>query len=115
MRKLETMRTNLRPGDVTIEGVFAEASALLSIGAMADAVSRLDRTLDGIRFVSVIELGQIPQTGVLLRAIILRARLAERMGETATAKLWANAAVVLALRSDDFLADDLRDMERLSR
>ncbi len=105
----------LRPADVTLDGVFPEAAALASIGDGSGAEAWLDASLKSLRLSSFREMGSVTRAGPLVRAMTLRADLAQRTGDAPTARLWANAVVVLWSHADAFLQPTVRRMERLAR
>ena len=51
----------------------------------------------------------------LVRAMALRAKLAEDVGDTATARAWARAVVTLWSGADSYLQTTVREMARLAR
>jgi hypothetical protein len=93
-------RRNQRPGDVTIDGTLLEASLLLELRDTAAAVELLDRSLEALPTLGLDLIGQMPQAAGLVRAMALRAELAERVGDRTTASRWALAVIVLWADAD---------------
>jgi hypothetical protein len=105
----------MRVADVMIDGVYAEGAAFAAVGDDRTAAARLDPTLESIRLSAASDLGQIPRTGTLVRAMAMRATLAGRQGDTATAKRWAAAVSILWSGADDFLSPTLTRMTTIAR
>jgi tetratricopeptide (TPR) repeat protein len=94
--RLDSQRANVpRSGDVAIDGTYVEAWLLASMGDTTAAARRLDRTLESLPTLGTDLMEQIPQTAALPRAMTLRADLAARTGDAATARRWASAVVAL--------------------
>lgn len=108
-------RSSFRSADLKMEGLLPGAAALASIGDTREAIDWLDPTLGALRLSASSNLADAVQTGTLGRAMVLRARLAERVGDAATARRWARAVVTLWSRADPFLQPVVRDMQRLAR
>ena len=98
-----------------MEGLLPGAAAFASIGDTQRAIDWLDPTLKVLRLSASQNLANVVQTGSLVRIMALRARLAERQGDTATARTWAKAVVILWSGGDPFLRSTLQEMERLAR
>jgi serine/threonine protein kinase/tetratricopeptide (TPR) repeat protein len=112
---ISAARRSLRPADVMPDGLLPEASALVRIGDVTGAIARLDPTLNAIRSTASQDLAFTSQAGSLMRAIVLRADLAARIGDPATSRLWARAAVELWSGADPFLQATVQRMQRLAR
>ncbi|HEU4882949.1 MAG TPA: hypothetical protein VFT45_11900, partial [Longimicrobium sp.] len=84
-----------RTGDLTLDFAYPEAELHLALGDTARALEELDRALLGLQAVPPSVLTRIEQTGGLLRAMRLRAQLAEARRDTATATRWRNALATL--------------------
>jgi len=103
------------PFDITFDALYPEASLLADLGQQKAAIDWLDPTL------TTLPLGA-PQTfidpenaGALVRAMALRAELAEHFGDTEAAARWANAVVILWQGSDSFLQPAVERMVRLAK
>ena len=112
---ISAARRWLRPGDVMPDGLFPEASALVRMSDAAGARARLDPTLNAVRSTASQDLAFTSQAGSLVRAMILRADLANRMGDASTARLWARAVVELWSGADQFLQPTVQRMQQLAR
>jgi len=106
-------RSDLRPGDVAISGTYLEARVLLAIGDTGAATELIDRPLEALATLGSGLLDNVEQAAALVRAMVLRADLATRAGDTATARRWAASVVELWGRSDD--AELQRVWERMRR
>lgn len=115
LRSMARGRSSFRSADLKMEGLLPGAAALASIGDTREAIDWLDPTLGALRLSASSNLADAVQTGTLVRAMVLRARLAERVGDAATARRWARAVVTLWSRADPFLQPVVRDMQRLAR
>jgi tRNA A-37 threonylcarbamoyl transferase component Bud32/tetratricopeptide (TPR) repeat protein len=108
-------RRFLRPADITTDGVFPVAAALVAVGALDTAISRLDPTLLSLQFTSSEDLSLVYRTGPLVRAMALRADLADSKGDSATARTWASAVTTLWANADPFLNPVLLRMRKLTQ
>ena len=115
LAKLSRVRSTFRPAEIRMEGLLPGAAAFASIGDTQRAIDWLDPTLKVLRLSASQNLANVVQTGSLVRIMALRARLAERQGDTATARTWAKAVVILWSGGDPFLRSTLQEMERLAR
>ncbi len=89
----------LSPGTMGIDRLTAYATMLLALGDTADAIQRLDDALDAVPRSRSILLEATPQAAAVGRARLVRAQLAIRAGDRATAQrrlaelneLWSGA------------------------
>jgi hypothetical protein len=88
-------RADLRPGDVAISGTYLETRVLLAIGDTATATELLRRPLEALATLGTGVLENVDQAAALVRAMVLRAELADRAGDAATARRWAATVVEL--------------------
>lgn len=102
-RTLQEIRRNIRPGDVAFDGTYHEAWVLLALGDTAEAARLLDLSLDALPTLGTYLLDQLPQVATLVRGMALRADLAERTGDRATAKRWGAKVVLLWSGADQEL------------
>ena len=107
-------RRNQRPGDVAIDGTLLEASLLLELGDTAAATDLLDGSLEALPTLGLDLLGQMSQAAGLVRAMALRAELADRAHDTATATRWAQAVTELWSDADAPLAPLVQRMRALA-
>jgi hypothetical protein len=116
-RRLSAMartRANFRPADIKMEGLFLGASALASIGDTQTAIDWLDPTLRTLRLSASRNLANVVATGPLVRAMALRAKLADRVGDRATARTWGRAVLILWSDADAFLQPAVEEIRRLT-
>jgi hypothetical protein len=102
--EVQRTRRNQRPGDVAIDGTFLEASLLLALGDTAAATDLLDGSLEALPTLGLDVIGQLPQAAGLVRAMALRADLADRAHDRDTAARWARAVTILWADADAPLA-----------
>ncbi|HXM39344.1 MAG TPA: serine/threonine-protein kinase [Gemmatimonadales bacterium] len=108
------LRTRSRAGDVAIDGTYGEARVLLQLGDTAAAVALLDLSLQALPTLGTSLLEQPEQVGCALRAMALRAELASRAGDDATATRWARAVTTLWANADPPLEPVMRQMRALA-
>jgi hypothetical protein len=97
-----------------IEGAFETAVCLAAVNDVNAAITHIDRTLQALRYSTTLELGQIPRTGALVRAMALRAALAHGIGDHAMSQIWARAVSILWSDADAFLDGTVREMKQLA-
>ena len=95
------LRGDSRPGDVAITGTYTEARVRVAIGDTAGATDVLDRSLGAAATLGTQLLQNVEQAAALVRAMILRAQLADRLGDRVTARRWAREVVALWSGADD--------------
>jgi len=98
--RTERLRTDTRPGDVAINGTYTEAIVRLGLGDTIGAAQLLDQTLGAPATLGTQLLTNVEQAAALVRAMSLRAQLAERAGDIPTARRWAGAVIILWGGSD---------------
>jgi hypothetical protein len=108
-------RASVGVADLTFDTVYPEASLLVALGETQRAIAMLDAPLGSLRGVAPQLLSSPVQAGALVRAMALRAEMAERAGDAQTAGRWGRAVVTLLSDSDDFLKPLVGRMELLSR
>jgi hypothetical protein len=75
--------------------LYHHAAILLALGDTSRAVEQLDATLAALPRVRTILTEVPPQAGAVGRAMLLRAQIAQRQGDRATAERWARGAATL--------------------
>jgi tetratricopeptide (TPR) repeat protein/tRNA A-37 threonylcarbamoyl transferase component Bud32 len=108
------LRTRSRAGDVAVDGTYGEARALLQLGDTTAARALLDLSLQALPSLGTYLLEQPEQVGCAVRAMALRAELASRAGDEATAARWARAVTTLWTKADPPLAASLQRMRALA-
>jgi hypothetical protein len=112
---VQASRRLTRPADLMLDAVYPEAFLLAAIGDDRGAIAWLDPTLGSIAATAPYTLVDVTRAGALLRAMALRADLAQRVGDHETARIWARATQVLWSDADPFLQPLVERMERLAR
>ncbi|HEX2210127.1 MAG TPA: hypothetical protein VHG93_20800, partial [Longimicrobium sp.] len=97
-----------RPGDLTLDYVYTESELHLALGDTARALEELDRALLNLQAVPPSVLTRVEQTSGLLRAMRLRAQLAEARRDAATATRWRGALATLWSGGDARLRRSIR-------
>jgi hypothetical protein len=100
------------PGTVGPDRLTAYASMLLSLGDTATATRQLDAALYGISRSRSILLAATPQAAAIGRAMLLRAQVAARSGDRATAARWLREVDVLWRGADADLRAPIEDLKR---
>jgi DNA-binding SARP family transcriptional activator len=108
-------RASIRASDVTLDGLYLEAAVLSSLGEYRGALEWLEPTLDSLSLAAPQNLADVARAGALLRAMVLRAELADRVGHRTEARVWARAVAELWSHPDDFLRPTLERMQALAR
>jgi tetratricopeptide (TPR) repeat protein len=108
------LRTRSRAGDIAVNGTYGEAQALLQLGDTAAARVLLDLSLQALPTLGTYLLEQPEQVGCAVRAMALRAELASRAGDDATAVRWARAVTTLWAKADPPLEPSLQRMRALA-
>ncbi len=111
---LRAFRRGNRPGDYSIEGSFLEAWLQTDLGDAAGAAAFLDLSLNALPTLRTELLDQVPQAAGLVRAMTLRADLAQRLGDQVTARHWAEAVVALWSSADPVLQSTVSRMRALA-
>jgi eukaryotic-like serine/threonine-protein kinase len=105
---------NLRPGDIAFDVTYNEARLLLAMADTAAAVERLDLSLQALSTLRTDILDQLPVAAALVRAMALRAELADRAGDSATARRWAEDVLMLWSNADQELQATTMKMRRIT-
>ena len=100
LQRQGALRTRVRAGDVAINGTYGEARLLLQLHDTAAAIGTLDNSLHALPTLGSYLMEQPEQIGCAIRAMALRAELAARAGDNATASQWAHAVATLWSNAD---------------
>jgi tetratricopeptide (TPR) repeat protein len=107
-------RTRSRAGDIAMDGTYSEARVLLQLRDTAAANALLDLSLQALPTLGTYLLDRPEQIGCAVRSMALRADLAARAGDAATAARWAGAVTMLWTKSDPPLEPLLQRMRALA-
>ena len=120
-RGLNTMREGRReilPADLTLDALYPEAELLNALGDRRGAAAWLDPTLQALFQVAphapTSRISAV-RAAALVRAMALRARLAEGLGDREGAARWAAAVRILWSDADSFLQPEVQQLRRLER
>ncbi len=89
-----------RTASLTVDGTYLEAALFAALGDTVTAVEVLDAALTAPLNLDTYTLAWIPLSGNLVRAMVLRARLAAAAEDRAVAARWATAVLTLWSRPD---------------
>jgi len=107
-------RTRSRAGDIAMDGTYGESRVLLQLRDTAAANALLDLSLQALPTLGTYLLDRPEQIGCAVRSMALRAELAARAGDAATAARWAGAVTTLWTKSDPPLEPLLQRMRALA-
>jgi hypothetical protein len=113
--EIRSIRRHTPPAYVTIDGLYPEASLLFAIGDAEASAAWLDPALHALPQVAPDVLTSPARAGSLVRAMALRARIAEQLGDRNISRQWARSVITLWSDADPFLRPILREMRRLAR
>ncbi|MGI9077661.1 MAG: protein kinase domain-containing protein [Gemmatimonadaceae bacterium] len=103
----------LVPGNVSIDHTFQEAWLLLAMGDTAAAAEHLDRSLNALPTLGTFVVRRVQEGAGLVRAMALRAEIAEKRGEREAARRWAAAVAHLWSSADVELQPAVRRMREM--
>jgi hypothetical protein len=116
--KVREARREILPADLTLDALYPEAELLNALGDRRAAAAWLDPTLQALFQVAP----HAPTSRVsairgaaLVRAMALRAQLAEELGDRDGAARWAAAVTILWSDADPFLQPLVRQLRRFER
>ena len=115
LREMRSERQGVPPADLTIDALYLEAWLWASLGYSQVAADWLDPTLNALPETSSRLLAEVFHAGPLVRAMALRARLANALGDQSTARRWARVVTTLWSTADEFLRPELSAVLPLSR
>ncbi|MDH3424100.1 MAG: hypothetical protein OEN00_13995, partial [Gemmatimonadota bacterium] len=107
-------RSDLRPGTITLDALYPEAELWVFLGYPERATEWIDPTLDALAESAPHILGSPVRAASLVRALALRARLAQELGDTEGARTWAQAFVALWIDADDNLQSLVTEMAEIA-
>jgi hypothetical protein len=114
-RNLRATRQWWSSFDAKIDAVMPETWLLAQAGDAQGAIDWLDPVLTSLRATSPLDLVDEIRPGTLVRAMALRADLAERVGNHSSARQWASTVVQLWSDADEFLQPTVQRMRRLTK
>jgi hypothetical protein len=114
-KRVREVQRHIRPGDVAFDGTYHEAWLQLAIGDTAEATRLLDLSLEALPTLRTELLDQLPQVTTFVRGMALRAELAAKAEDVATARRWARPVSLLWSGADPELQPTLRRMQELVR
>ena len=106
-------RQHLNPATITIDAVYPEAELFFALGDLEGAAAWLDRSFAALPQMAPHVLAMPERAASLVRAAVLRSRIAQRLGDDITMRQWASAVVVLWSDADEFLQPTVAEMRRL--
>jgi tRNA A-37 threonylcarbamoyl transferase component Bud32/tetratricopeptide (TPR) repeat protein len=104
-----------QPYEKTVDVGYGTAWMMAALGRTDSAVAYLDNLLTALPRAQPQFFLEVYQAGPLVRAMALRAELADRMGDHATARRWAIAVITFWSGADDFLQPVVKQMKELAR
>jgi tetratricopeptide (TPR) repeat protein len=115
LERVQIARQRTSAPDRALDALLPEASLFAAIGDYESAARWLGPTLDSLPRTSPQVLMDPVRAGSLLRAMALRAELADQIGDRVTAREWARAVSELWSGADQFLSPVLDRMRRLTQ
>ncbi|MGH7561546.1 MAG: protein kinase domain-containing protein [Gemmatimonadales bacterium] len=112
--KLRAQRRHVLPERLTFDALYPEARLLVFVGNDSLAAQWLDPPLGALRRTAPQALADAFNAGALVRALALRAEIAERAGDRANSVRWARAVAILWEDADGFLAPIVERMRRIA-
>ena len=102
------------PAEVVFDALYPEAWLIAAVDGPRASADWLDPTLNALATTDPEVFADVTRAGSLVRAMVLRAELAEKMGDRATAARWAHVVVTLWSGADSFLKPAVERMEHLA-
>lgn len=112
--RIERGRPGLSAADVSADELYQEAVMALAVGDSISSIRRLDQLLEGLPTASSLIVGNPFQAAAVVRAMVLRATLAEAVGDSNLARRWAAAVATLWADADPFLSPQVTAMQKLT-
>ena len=113
--ELQAARRFLPPAQITIDALYPESWLLSALGDDRGAMAWLDPVLTGIAATPPRAFADPVRAGSLVRALALRADLADRAGDRAGARRWARSVVILWSGADAFLQPVVQQLHRMTQ
>ena len=110
---VDSLRKDLRPGDMAVFVVYHESWLLLALGDTTRALARIDPFLEALPTIGLHVVGEPAESALLVRLMALRADIAARRGDRTTAGRWARAVVALWAEADPVLRPTVQRMRQL--
>ena len=111
--RLKSIRASANPADLQFDALYPEAWLIHAAGRVREAADWLDPTLNALSEVDPAVFEDHARTAGLLRAVELRAHIAQQLGDRPGARLWANALLVLWQDADPVLQPVVAGLRRL--
>ena len=108
-------RGAVRAFDITLDMLHAESAVLADLGDTVAALAWLAPTLDSLSLTAPRTISDVAGAGALVRAMALRAELADHQGDRQAARAWAGAAAELWSDPDEFFIPLTQRMRELAR
>lgn len=115
LQALSRARRHRTPGTVSPDFALQEAQLYLALGDSAAAAAQLDDLLMGLPSLGRDLFSQPLQAGALVRAMALRARLADHAGERELSRRWAASVLRLWREAESSLGPEVAAMRQLAR
>ena len=114
LQRLARASSGFPPEDLALESVFPAAQLRIALHDSLGAVAALDRALTSLSRSAPQISGDPAAIGALVRASALRAELAQRLGDNASARRWAQVVTIFWSDSDAFLQPVVNRMRVLA-
>jgi hypothetical protein len=108
------LRRAVPPANLTWDGLYPEAWLLAELGDAEAALSWLDPAFRSLPQAAPQVLSTPERAAALMRAMVLRSRLAVRLGDLDGARRWAKAVVILWGDADPFLQPIVSELRTLA-
>jgi len=113
--RIQAARGESRPANLTTDGLYPEAALLVELGDRKAAAELMDATVRGLPQVAPQVLADPVRVAALVRALALRARIADELGEDEKARRWAQAVLTLWSDADAFLQQTVAGLRSLKQ
>jgi hypothetical protein len=111
---MTSTRASLQPADIQLEALLPEAWLFLQMNDPEAARDRFEPTLNAVRFIEPGGLERVAAAGALAHALVLRAEIAEALGDIESAHVWGSAFAELWRGADAEMQPSARQAGRLS-
>jgi hypothetical protein len=106
-------RQRSMPANHTFDALYPEAELLVALRDLQAAADWLDPTFRALPQIAPHILASPVRVGSLVRAMALRAQVADQMGDSEVARQWATAVVTLWSDCDPFLEPLMAELQRI--